>query len=120
MAVIGDDRCVSDDQPRPARPDTRFVLANERTLLAWIRTALALLASAGAVHQFTDVSGRTAIAVCLALAGIGTAVAGGSRYLATSSAMRAGVEPPTARSPVVLAAAVTVIGAALLVALLVS
>ncbi|MCY1302073.1 Inner membrane protein YidH [compost metagenome] len=33
-------------------PDYRFSLANERTFLAWIRTALALLAGAILVHQF--------------------------------------------------------------------
>ena len=31
-------------------PDARFTLANERTFLAWVRTALALLAGAVAVH----------------------------------------------------------------------
>ncbi|MNZ55564.1 Inner membrane protein YidH [compost metagenome] len=34
-------------------PDPRFTLANERTFLAWIRTALALLASGIAVEAFT-------------------------------------------------------------------
>lgn len=34
-------------------PDPRFSLANERTFLAWIRTALALLASGIAVEAFT-------------------------------------------------------------------
>lgn len=34
-------------------PDYRFSLANERTFLAWIRTALAFLAGAIAVDQFT-------------------------------------------------------------------
>lgn len=33
-------------------PDYRFSLANERTFLAWIRTALALLAGGLLVHQF--------------------------------------------------------------------
>ncbi|AIJ09800.1 MULTISPECIES: YidH family protein [Edwardsiella] len=33
------------------RPDYRFSLANERTFLAWIRTSLALLASAIALDQ---------------------------------------------------------------------
>jgi len=33
-------------------PDYRFSLANERTFLAWLRTALALLAGAMLVHQF--------------------------------------------------------------------
>lgn len=34
-------------------PDYRFSLANERTYLAWIRTALALLAGAIAIDQLT-------------------------------------------------------------------
>ena len=33
-------------------PDVRFSLANERTFLAWIRTALALLAGGVALEQF--------------------------------------------------------------------
>ncbi|OVZ55139.1 hypothetical protein CDO44_23150 [Pigmentiphaga sp. NML080357] len=33
-------------------PDYRFTLANERTFLAWIRTALAVLAGAILLHQF--------------------------------------------------------------------
>lgn len=36
-----------------SEPDPRFTLANERTFLAWIRTALALLAGAIAVEAFT-------------------------------------------------------------------
>lgn len=32
-------------------PDYRFTLANERTYLAWIRTALAILAGAVVLHQ---------------------------------------------------------------------
>lgn len=32
-------------------PDYRFSLANERTFLAWIRTALAILAGALVLHQ---------------------------------------------------------------------
>lgn len=33
-------------------PDYRFSLANERTFLAWMRTALALLAAGVLLHQF--------------------------------------------------------------------
>lgn len=33
-------------------PDYRFTLANERTFLAWIRTALALMAGAVGIEQF--------------------------------------------------------------------
>lgn len=34
-------------------PDYRFTLANERTFLAWIRTALAFMAGAVGIEQFT-------------------------------------------------------------------
>ncbi|URN97433.1 DUF202 domain-containing protein [Leclercia adecarboxylata] len=36
------------------QPDYRFSLANERTFLAWIRTALALLAGAIALEQLVS------------------------------------------------------------------
>ncbi len=38
-------------QEQGADPDYRFSLANERTFLAWIRTALAILAGALIIHQ---------------------------------------------------------------------
>lgn len=100
--------------------DTRFLLANERTLLAWIRTALALLAAGGAVYEFSEVSGRTALAVFLAVTGIATALMGGVRYQSTSAAIQAGRTPPAARFPVILVGAVVAIGVALLIALLVA
>ena len=34
----------------PGEPDYRFSLANERTFLAWIRTALGLMAAGIAAH----------------------------------------------------------------------
>lgn len=54
---------MTEDTPRPAPgpdrepeagtdPDYRFTLANERTFLAWIRTALALMAAGVAVIRF--------------------------------------------------------------------
>ncbi|VVO13978.1 YidH family protein [Pseudomonas fluorescens] len=54
-----------------SEPDPRFTLANERTFLAWIRTALALLAGGIAVEAFTlDVftpAVRTTLSVALLL-----------------------------------------------------
>ena len=41
------------DEPRSGTdPDYRFTLANERTFLAWIRTALAMMAAGVAVIRF--------------------------------------------------------------------
>ncbi|MFD0571490.1 MFS transporter [Kitasatospora gansuensis] len=45
-------KLISMPEPsQPEEPDYRFSLANERTFLAWIRTALALLAGAIALDQ---------------------------------------------------------------------
>ncbi|WP_080758153.1 YidH family protein [Comamonas testosteroni] len=40
-------------QQQGQEPDYRFSMANERTFLAWIRTALALLAAAIVLDQFS-------------------------------------------------------------------
>ncbi|MBV8220907.1 MAG: DUF202 domain-containing protein [Solirubrobacterales bacterium] len=51
-------------------PDPRDTLANERTLLAWIRTALALIAGGLAISQLAR-SGSAALALVSSLALIG-------------------------------------------------
>jgi len=57
-----------------AEPDYRFTLANERTYLAWLRTALALLGGAVAISQLIDRSGlawlRIGLGVALVLLGL--------------------------------------------------
>jgi putative membrane protein len=56
----------------PAAPDPRVTLANERTFLAWNRTALALVAGGLAVSQLVKVgSGAAALTVALALVAFG-------------------------------------------------
>ncbi len=46
-------------------PDYRFSLANERTYLAWIRTALALLAGAIGIDQLTPDLAEPAIRILI-------------------------------------------------------
>ena len=46
--------------PGGSEPDPRFTLANERTFLAWIRTALAFLAGGLAAYAFAGTSGSDA------------------------------------------------------------
>jgi putative membrane protein len=79
-------------------PDYRFSLANERTFLAWIRTALALLAGAVALDQLAPqfAPGLLRVVLCLALAGIGAvlAVVSYRRWSAHEQAMRHNRELP--------------------------
>ncbi|NBA94821.1 YidH family protein [Pseudomonas sp. R5(2019)] len=48
-------------------PDYRFSLANERTFLAWIRTALGLLAGGVVLDQFSTKLGPHSIVMSLAI-----------------------------------------------------
>ncbi|UGY90545.1 YidH family protein [Streptomyces gobiensis] len=97
-------------------PDYRFSLANERTFLAWIRTALALVAGGIAVDQFlTELRWvmRTAIAVALLAGGAVCALRAVNHWVRCERAMRHGEDLPGSRFPALLAVGTAV--AALLV-----
>jgi putative membrane protein len=110
-----------DEDPR--EPDYRFTLANERTLLAWVRTALALDAAGLGVVRFAPELGwpgsREAVGGVLVLLGAATAWSGYRRFLATDRAIRAGEPLPSAAAPRVLAAAMAVISLVVLALLIV-
>jgi putative membrane protein len=98
--------------------DARFLLANERTLLAWVRTSLTLLAAGVAVeHLAPELVGRTALAVMLLIAGLATVIAGGVRFRSADRAIRDGRLPTNGFAPYALVAvvAVTAIVAAVVV-----
>jgi putative membrane protein len=63
-------------------PDPRFTQANERTFLAWNRTALAFIAGGLAVEQFLDAgrAARLVVAIPLILLGGFLGVAGYFRW----------------------------------------
>jgi putative membrane protein len=96
-----------DDHGGP-EPDYRFSLANERTLLAWVRTALALDAAGLGVVRFAPelgvAGGREAVGVALVLLGAIAAWGGYRRFVATGRAIRAGAPLPASSAPRVLAA----------------
>lgn len=74
-----------------SEPDARFSFANERTFLAWIRTALALLAAGVAVDAFDlSLPDRTqrGLAALLVLLGLLGAVASWVRWAKAERAMR--------------------------------
>ena len=88
---------------QPEHPDYRFTLANERTLLAWLRTGLALAAGGVAVATYApDLGirwGSTALALALVLVGLGTAVGGFLRWRANEEAIRAAAMANCATPP---------------------
>lgn len=95
-------------------PDPRFTLANERTFLAWIRTALAVVAAAVATdtlmvgHWPDDV--RRVVVVLLLLAGTAVSAGAAARWLAVERALRS--DRPLPLSPLVpLLALVVLTGA---------
>jgi putative membrane protein len=92
-------------------PDYRFSLANERTFLAWIRTALALLAGGLGVEKFLpEFAGRTVLAVLLAAMGLILAGTSYHRWALNEIALRTGRPLPASRQPLLLALGVTLAG----------
>lgn len=84
-------------------PDVRFSLANERTLLAYQRTAIGLIGAAVAVAHFLDDSVLALVlAGVLLVCGGFAAVGGHQRYLAADRAIRDGRPLGPSRSAVVL------------------
>lgn len=95
-------------------PDYRFTLANERTFLAWIRTALALMAAAVAVVHLLprlDIPGvRRTLGTLLILAALIISGYAYPRWLAVQRAMRTGEPLPRSLLLPVTAAVLTVAG----------
>ena len=103
-------------------PDYRFTLANERTFLAWLRTAMALLAAAVAIVQLVPEFGFEGARrlVGALLAALGTAVAAGAvlRWRKVQAAMRREADLPPTRMPLLLAVTLTALSVAVLALLL--
>jgi putative membrane protein len=101
-------------------PDYRFTLANERTFLAWLRTALGLLAGGVAVHQLIPrpaVLSTVLAALCVLLAAALSATAY-PRWRRVQIAMRAGEPLPRSTMMVALTCGILLltVAAAVLVA----
>ena len=102
-------------------PDPRYTLANERTFLAWVRTALAMLAGGVALHSL-GIPGtpwvRTTLAVVLVLVGGVVTVLALVRWARVERAMRTRQPLPAFTLGFLLSIAVVVGAALLTVALL--
>ena len=115
MARRNDPRAVGRD------PDPRFTMANERTYLAWNRTALALIGGGLAAGQLLDFDSRaTRLLVALPpiLLGLALALMSYRRWEANERALRLDEPLPTG-APRVLAIGVAVVGVIVTVALVV-
>jgi putative membrane protein len=106
----------SDEEPRQI--DARFSYANERTFLAWNRTALASVTAGLAVTQllpaFSVPGGRAMIGIPLIALGVVLALGSLRQWQANERAMEEGRHLPPSMLPVLVA---VVIGATAVVAL---
>ncbi|NYG54123.1 DUF202 domain-containing protein [Nocardioides perillae] len=102
--------------PDPADP--RYSLANERTFLAWIRTALGLLAGTAALLAVDLPWPEAAVEVLACLLAAVAALAAGlawDRWRRVEAAIAAGRPAPPPRAHVVLALAVVGVAVAAIV-----
>ena len=102
------------DSAEEHEPDYRFTLANERTFLAWQRTALGLLAAAVAlvqlVPELTVPGARHALGIGLAVLATLTSGMGLLRWQQADRAMRRGDPLPRHPTPAYLAVGLSVVG----------
>ena len=106
-------------------PDARFTFANERTFLAWNRTALALVVAGLAIAQllppFPGVPfGRHVLAVPLICLGAFVSVAAYLEWRRDQRALRLGQPLPPSRLPRILAVSITGIAVVAAMVMLVS
>lgn len=101
-------------------PDYRFSFANERTFLAWIRTALALIAGGvalGSVDLSMSYALRRPLAVGLLVFGALCAVVALLRWALAERGMRRGEALPSSRLSTVLVVGLVALCVVLLVAM---
>lgn len=127
----GDDSLVAMSEPAGRRfprrvfsagdePDPRFSLANERTFLAWIRTALAFFA-AGVALEALDIpmpaSLRVATSLVLIATGLLAAVQSWRGWARSERALRAGSALPSPSVAPLVTLGVLVVAVLLLIGL---
>jgi putative membrane protein len=95
-----------------SHPDYRFTLANERTFLAWVRTALALLAAGVGVNltsRFSTSAGRHTLGLALIALSLVAATASYLRWRAADESIRRGVPLSQSRGMPVIAGGLVVV-----------
>ncbi len=104
---------MSNSSPEPPverDPDVRFSYANERTFLAWNRTALAMITAGLAITQllppFNVPGGRRMIGLPLIAAGTIVSIASFAQWKRNETAMRRGEPLPASILPALVAVVV--------------
>jgi putative membrane protein len=119
---VSDERRPAVSDERRPDPDTPSKLANERTYLAWLRTALALVAAGVAADRVLPAGGiilaRQVVGVTFILAGVLTAAFARSQWRAVDRAVRAGRPLPRPFLGYLVAAVIVLDGLATIVLLL--
>ncbi len=115
----------SDPHSDGTEPDPRFTFANERTFLAWSRTALALVVAGLGVVQllppFPGVPwGRHVLGIPLIGSGAIAAIAAYGEWVRNQRALRHGKPLPRSMLPMLLAIVIAVMAVISAVVLLVS
>jgi putative membrane protein len=119
MSAVNVFRRIFPHDPRAVgvEPDYRFTLANERTFLAWIRTALALVAGGlAAATLLPDVTGSELLGIVLLAMSFVTAATAYGRWARNERSMRLGQPLPESRLPMLMAigtAVVAIVAAAM-------
>jgi len=102
---------VSDPRSVGTDPDYRFTLANERTFLAWIRTALALAAGGlGAINLIENFYGQEFLGMLLLGLSFITAATSYRRWAGNERSIRLGAPLPASRLPQFLTAGTALLG----------
>ncbi|MGW6461043.1 YidH family protein [Streptomyces sp. NPDC055078] len=102
-------------------PDYRFSLANERTFLAWLRTALALIGGGFAVDQFLPElrwGVRAGMALGLLGAGVLCSLRAINHWMRSERAMRRGEDLPVSRFPALLGLLIAAVAVIMVVVVL--
>jgi len=98
-------QAMADDRPG-AEPDARFTYANERTFLAWNRTALALIVTGVAATQLLPSLsvqfGRRLLGLPLIALGALVALLSYREWRSRQRAMRLGTTMPRSHIPTIL------------------
>lgn len=108
----------------PGSIDARFTLAAERTVLAWIRTALGLLAGGvGLIYVSPEIAHpaiKYTLGIFMVLLGSAVAVTGGLRWRKTTRSMAGHGPMPASTAVFLLIGAIVVLACALVITLALS